>query len=228
MTFGTKGFRAVKKAFKPVVASRQFHASRSSRGDQWLLPEDGTAGAGTYTGMRCGLCRSPRGRPSDVASALRCGPGVLPSLGLLSGEHVVHLGREAGPDRWPPLVGQHPVAPPVVRPKVARERRERALEAATRDSSGCLERAGRHPLVGVVGQLVEHPPDGVAGRGRRLREATQILDGPADVAGLSLGPLGVDVRSGPAVEGCEEPVYGHQVSAGHLYTDELVARSVVV
>ena len=48
MTFGTKGFRAVKKAFKPVVASRQFHASRSSRGDQWLLPEDGTAGAGTY------------------------------------------------------------------------------------------------------------------------------------------------------------------------------------
>ena len=44
MTFGTKGFRAVKKAFKPVVASRQFHASRSSRGDQWPFPEDGTAG----------------------------------------------------------------------------------------------------------------------------------------------------------------------------------------
>ena len=60
MTFGTKGFRAVKKAFKPVVASRQFHASRSSRGDQWLLPEDGTAGAGTDTGMKSGLSRSPR------------------------------------------------------------------------------------------------------------------------------------------------------------------------
>ena len=110
------------------------------------------------TGMKSGLSRSPRGRPSDVASALGCGPCFLPSLGLLGGEHVVHLGWEAGPDRWPPLVGQHPVASPVVRPKVARERRERALEAATRDSSGCLERAGRHPLVGVVGQLVSTRP----------------------------------------------------------------------
>ena len=35
MMFGTKGVSAVKKAFKPVVTSPYFHASRSSRGDQW-------------------------------------------------------------------------------------------------------------------------------------------------------------------------------------------------
>lgn len=37
-----------------------FLTSRSSWGDQWPFPENGTAGAGTDTGMKSGLSRSPR------------------------------------------------------------------------------------------------------------------------------------------------------------------------